>query len=214
MSIATSLTKLETDITNAYNTINTRGGTIPTDKNTNNLPTAIDSIPSGGPTPITVFSIVNNATYGYNNHLITDIVWKDIKKIEIWFKHLETKTNNMLISTSSNTGGIVSPWISETASGSLTGFTIVSSEVVDGYTHKVMTFSSSNTNNLFIGCWTDSGYSSINAFKRLKMYGENDTLLNDMTPAKMGNMIGFYDEITKGFYGINNFNGIVEGEYS
>lgn len=48
MSIATNLEKLETDITNAYSAINTKGGTIPSDKNTNNLATAISSIPSGG----------------------------------------------------------------------------------------------------------------------------------------------------------------------
>lgn len=48
MSIATNLEKLETDITNAYSAINTKGGAIPSDKNTNNLSTAISSIPSGG----------------------------------------------------------------------------------------------------------------------------------------------------------------------
>ena len=212
MSIATQLTKLETDITNAYSAVNTKGGTIPSSKNTNNLSTAINSIAT--PTPITAFSIVNNSTYGYNNHLITDIVWKDIRKIEIWFKHLETKTNNMLISTSSNTGGVVSPWISETTSGSLTGFTIVSSEVVDGYTHKVMTFSSGNTGKLFIGCWTDSNYSSINAFKRIKFYNASNDVINDLIASKIGNTIGFFDEIIKSFYTINNDNAIFEGEYS
>lgn len=214
MSIATALTKLETDITNAYDAVQTKGGTIPSDKNTNNLPTAINSIPSGGPTSITAFSIVNNSTYGYTNHLVTDIVWADIKKIEIWFKHLEVKTNNMLFAGSSNSGGTGAPWISQTTSGGLTIFNIDSVEVVDGYTHQTMSLSTSNTSRVFIGGWTDSNYSSINAYKRVKIYGDNNTLLNDMTPAKMGDMIGFYDEITNGFYAANNFNAIVEGEYS
>lgn len=48
MSIAEQLTKLSTDITNAYNSIQTKGGTIPTNKNTENLASAIDSITSGG----------------------------------------------------------------------------------------------------------------------------------------------------------------------
>ena len=48
MSIATNLQKLETDITNAYSAIQTKGGTIPSDKNTNNLATAINSISGGG----------------------------------------------------------------------------------------------------------------------------------------------------------------------
>ena len=44
MSISSNLTKLTTDITNAYTSINNKGGTIPANKNTNNLSTAIDSI--------------------------------------------------------------------------------------------------------------------------------------------------------------------------
>ena len=48
MSIATNLEKIETDITNAYSAVSTKGGTIPANKNTNNLEAAINSIPSGG----------------------------------------------------------------------------------------------------------------------------------------------------------------------
>ena len=44
MSVADRLNKLSTDITNAYTSIENKGGTIPSNKNTNNLPTAIDSI--------------------------------------------------------------------------------------------------------------------------------------------------------------------------
>ena len=46
MSISTELTALSTNITNAYNAIQTKGGTIPTNKNTENLETAINSISS------------------------------------------------------------------------------------------------------------------------------------------------------------------------
>lgn len=48
MSIANKLTKLQTDISNAYAKIGDRGGTVPASKNTDNLVNAIDSIPSGG----------------------------------------------------------------------------------------------------------------------------------------------------------------------
>lgn len=51
MSIASKLTKLETDITNAYDAVQIKGGTIPSDKNTNNLSTAINSISGGGGKP-------------------------------------------------------------------------------------------------------------------------------------------------------------------
>lgn len=44
MAISDRLNKLTTDITNAYTSIENKGGTIPANKNTNNLSTAIDSI--------------------------------------------------------------------------------------------------------------------------------------------------------------------------
>ena len=48
MSIATELEALNTNIKNAYDAIDTKGGTIPQNKNMVNLPTAIASIPAGG----------------------------------------------------------------------------------------------------------------------------------------------------------------------
>ena len=51
MSIASELTKLETDITNAYDAVQIKGGTIPSNKNTENLSTAISSISGGGGKP-------------------------------------------------------------------------------------------------------------------------------------------------------------------
>lgn len=63
MSIASELTKLETDITNAYSAVQTKGGTIPADKNTNNLATAISSIPSGGSATLITKTITENGTY-------------------------------------------------------------------------------------------------------------------------------------------------------
>ena len=63
MSIATSLQKLETDITNAYSAVQTKGGTIPSDKNTNNLATAISSISGGGGATLITKTITGNKTY-------------------------------------------------------------------------------------------------------------------------------------------------------
>lgn len=67
MSIASELTKLETDITNAYSAINTKGGTIPANKNTNNLASAISSI-STGSTPTGTMEITNNGVYNVTNY--------------------------------------------------------------------------------------------------------------------------------------------------
>ena len=72
MAIANEIATLKTNITNAYNSINTKGGTIPTNKNTENLSSAIDSIPSGGgdvsdyfTTPL-VSGGLANPTYTYS----------------------------------------------------------------------------------------------------------------------------------------------------
>lgn len=48
MAIADTIDSMKTNITNAYNAIQTKGGTIPTNKNLVNLSTAINSIPAGG----------------------------------------------------------------------------------------------------------------------------------------------------------------------
>lgn len=48
MAIATEINNLKTNISNAYTSIQTKGGTIPTNKNTQNLSSAIESISSGG----------------------------------------------------------------------------------------------------------------------------------------------------------------------
>lgn len=48
MSIESELNNLSTNISNAYNAVETKGGTIPTNKNMVNLPSAIESISAGG----------------------------------------------------------------------------------------------------------------------------------------------------------------------
>ena len=90
MSIATELTNLTNNITSAYNAINTKGGTLPANKNTANLANAIDSIPSGGSAEVvngiianfkaststvdtnTFVEFVNSITSGTNTRLSTE----------------------------------------------------------------------------------------------------------------------------------------------
>ena len=70
MSVATELTKLNTNIKNAYDEIQTKGGTIPQNKNTDNLATAINSIPAGGGSPDDYF-YTNNT-----NNMLRDMIKK------------------------------------------------------------------------------------------------------------------------------------------
>lgn len=48
MAIADTINLMKTNITNAYNAIQTKGGTVPTNKNLENLSAAINSIEAGG----------------------------------------------------------------------------------------------------------------------------------------------------------------------
>lgn len=48
MAIADTINSMKTNITNAYNAVQTKGGTVPTNKNLENLSTAINSIEAGG----------------------------------------------------------------------------------------------------------------------------------------------------------------------
>ena len=88
MSIANEIATLKTNITNAYNSINTKGGTIPTNKNTQNLSSAIESIPNGSSATLGTKNITSNGTYkasddnldGYsqvNIDVPVDVNWDD-----------------------------------------------------------------------------------------------------------------------------------------
>lgn len=63
MSIASELTALNGYILGAYDEINTKGGTVPANKNMANLATAIGSISTGSSTTITPLSVTENGTY-------------------------------------------------------------------------------------------------------------------------------------------------------
>lgn len=49
MTIASEISKLNNNLLDAYSAIGTKGGTVPANKNTDNLTTAINSIPAGSP---------------------------------------------------------------------------------------------------------------------------------------------------------------------
>lgn len=47
MAVDTEITRLQTNLQNAYNAVATKAGTVPTNQNFDNLPAAINSITSG-----------------------------------------------------------------------------------------------------------------------------------------------------------------------
>lgn len=51
MSVQTEIDRIITAVGNAYDSIEEKGGTVPTDETVANLAAAIDSIPSGGSAP-------------------------------------------------------------------------------------------------------------------------------------------------------------------
>lgn len=57
MTIASELTKLNTNLTNSYTAVSGKGGTLPQAQNFDNLATAIDSIPSGTTPVITSLNV-------------------------------------------------------------------------------------------------------------------------------------------------------------
>lgn len=52
MSIATAIQNAQQRVANAYTAVSNKGGTLPATQNLSNLPTAINSIPTGGPSPV------------------------------------------------------------------------------------------------------------------------------------------------------------------
>jgi len=81
MSIASKLEKLQTDIANAYDSIETKGGTMPQNKNTENLAIAISSI-SGGGSSINIF-IQDTQPSGYDGIWIADSTYSDLSIVEV-----------------------------------------------------------------------------------------------------------------------------------
>jgi len=78
MSIADSITKLKADITSAYNTVEQKGGNVPSEKNTDNLSDAIGSIPTKETVtwhqcPQAVKDFLENVTYDPSDYSYSEI---------------------------------------------------------------------------------------------------------------------------------------------
>ena len=87
MAISDRLTKLSTDITSAYSAINTKGGTIPSHKNTDNLATAISSIPQSGG---------GGEDFDYDNWIAYGTSTPSASNYKYWLPIATTPTNTPL----------------------------------------------------------------------------------------------------------------------
>lgn len=84
MAIANEIATLKTNITNAYNSINTKGGTIPTNKNTENLSSAIESIPSGSSATLGTKNITSNGIYKASDDNLDGYSQVNVDVSEVW----------------------------------------------------------------------------------------------------------------------------------
>lgn len=86
MAIANEINVLKGNIRNAYTSIQNKGGTIPTNKNTENLSSAIDSISAGGTTTLGTKTITTNGVYNASDDNLDGYskVTVDVKTSNAW----------------------------------------------------------------------------------------------------------------------------------
>ena len=84
MAIANEINILKGNIRNAYTSIQNKGGTIPTNKNTENLSSAIDSISAGGTTTLGTKTITTNGIYNASDDNLDGYSQVNVDVSEVW----------------------------------------------------------------------------------------------------------------------------------
>lgn len=84
MSIATELQHYNNGLLDAYAAVNTMGGTVPTNRNLDNLPAAISSIPSGGTDPTFFGCDEGVAEMNYLEDIMPEILTIHYGGLNIW----------------------------------------------------------------------------------------------------------------------------------
>lgn len=142
MSIATELSTLNDNILDAYTAVDGKGGTVPENKNTDNLATAITSIPSGG--GATEIPVEAEGPQGEGHITAYDTTTGVISGDgfgstagKVWFLNRDTHTYKALSTSSwSDTSITLTTPIDST---SFEGYTSIGVEDADGvWTSKIM----------------------------------------------------------------------------
>lgn len=167
-----------------------------------------------GITPIDIdaISIINVTTpYGVKNGVVVDVRQKDIRKINVTYKQLTTQGNDMIVSSATVSSSTTSPWISTASNGGWNSCTVETRTVGD-YTELIATVNSSLDYFFRFGNWTDSSYSTTNAFRSIQLYDTSSTLIRDIVPVSIAGVPYFMDKLTSKLYGCTNPNAIAIGE--
>lgn len=161
-------------------------------------------------------SMINDSTNGYGNGILTSIAWNSITKIKVDLQVINystghpSVTNQNIFLRSGASSSPTTPWInirnaSTPAYSGLDSFSYStpydSSSLLINHQTLTFTFTSSSTNNIYIGSWYDSAYSGSNKLYKITFYN-NDNIVGKLIPCyrKSDNVIGMYDLINRVFY--------------
>ena len=148
MTIASEITKLNTNLTNAYTAVSNKGGTLPATQNLTNLATAISSIPSGGSAPILITkNITQNGTYNASS---------------------DNADGYSSVTVNVSGGGSSSAPIFDgnyfvDSNGSITNFIIFSDQVSSNHEYILKPFAKSFTNSSTVHNWIDKTLNEVNS---------------------------------------------------
>lgn len=156
--------------------------------------------------------ITNDSDNGYHNSINTGIPFNTANKIEFKYKSTDTLSNILFVSGYLSSTSKAAPYVAASTGSNVTtsGFTnstltpnnITRSQASDGTIKNfILNYTSSNTNSISFGSWSDISWSRTIDWYSFKIWN-NGTLLRNFIPAKRNsdNILGMYDLVNNVFY--------------